>query len=1019
MPVEYMKEPYSEESTLDVLTPLVREWFVNKFQKFSPPQTYSIMNIHNKQNTLISSPTGSGKTLSAFMTILNELIRLSGKDQLENKVYCIYISPLKALANDIEKNLNTPLKEISELAEKKFKGASKKIDIRVAIRTGDTSTSDKAAMLKKTPHIIITTPESFAIMLTSPKLREKFRDIEWVILDEIHAIASSKRGTQLALCMERLQYITKAPPTRIGLSATVSPLDKIAEFLVGMEDYELEKPRPCKIIDVQNIKNMDLKVLSPVPNLMESDFKKTHDEMYKLLDKLIQDHKTTLIFTNTRAATERVVHHLKDRFPRNYVKLNDGDDVKEVKDMKDVEDFKDLESKSYIGAHHSSLSKEHRLNIENRLKDGKLKCVVSSTSLELGIDIGYIDLVILLGSPKSVARALQRIGRSGHKLHDVSKGRIIVQDRDDLVECSVLLKAAIEKKIDNVSIPENALDVLAQEIFGMSIEESRHIDVIYDLVRKAYPYRNLKKTEFIEIIRYLNGQFVSLEDRNVYAKIWFDEETGMIGKRGKLARVIYMTNVGTIPDESFIKVKLQGAKADDEKGAYIGKIDENFLERLKRGDVFVLGGNTYEYLYAQGMTAFVKVSVNRPPTVPSWVSETLPLSFDLSLEIQKFRRYMNEYFEKEESKEEILKFINKYLYVDSYGANAIYEYFNEQYNFSKIPHDKKITIEYFSEGKNKYILFHTLFGRRVNDVLSRVLGFVISRMQHKDVEININDNGFYILTDQNIQASKAFKLIKATDLRKVAELSLDKTEVLGRRFRHCATRSLMILRTYMGHRKSAGRQQLSSRLLINSVKRISEDFPILKEARREVLEDLMDIKNAELVIQQIESGRIKIEEYNTEMPSPFAFNLVTMGYSDIMKMEDKLQFLKRMHDMVRAKISLKQGKKPEKIKDDKKFTYDEFWKEQEKEKQSEKNEYLEGLKRMAWNLKKVPFPVREHVVEIIDGSKNIRQDFIEALHTYKKEIKENWPEELREFIINKLVELNELPEEYKTEPKKD
>ncbi|MBS3173882.1 ATP-dependent helicase [Candidatus Woesearchaeota archaeon] len=1014
MSVEFMSKPYSDEETFQVLTPIVKEWFVNKFKTFSPPQTYSIMNIHNKQNTLISSPTGSGKTLSAFMTILNELIRLSGKDLLENKVYCIYISPLKALANDIEKNLNEPLKEISELAENKFKGSSEKINIKVAIRTGDTSTSEKASMLKKTPHIIITTPESFAIMLTSPKLREKFLDTEWVIIDEIHAIASSKRGTQLALCLERLQYLTKKSPTRIGLSATVSPLDKIASFLVGMEDYNLEKSRDCKIIDVQNIKKLDLKVLSPVPNLIESDFKKTHDETYKLLDRLIQNHKTTLIFTNTRAATERIVHHLKDRFPRNYVKLNEGDDVKEAKDMKDIEDFKELESKSYIGAHHSSLSKDHRLNIENRLKDGKLKCVVSSTSLELGIDIGYIDLVILLGSPKSVARALQRIGRSGHKLHDISKGRIIVQDRDDLVECSVLLKAAIEKKIDKIDIPENPLDVLAQEIFGMSIEESRHIDIIYDIIRRSYPYRNLKKQDFIEILRYLNGQFVSLEDRNVYAKIWFDEDTGMIGKKGKLARVIYMTNVGTIPDESFIKVKLQGSKALDDKGSYIGKIDENFLERLKKNDVFVLGGNTYEFLYAQGMTAFVKASINRPPTVPSWFSETLPLSFDLSLEIQKFRRYMNEYFEKNSSKQEIMDFLHKYLYVDEYGANAIYEYFNEQYDFSKIPHDKKILIEYFSDERNKYILFHTLFGRRVNDVLSRVLGYVISKIQHKDVEININDNGFYILTDQNIQASKAFKLIKSTDLRKIAELSLDKTEVLSRRFRHCATRSLMILRIYMGKRKSAGRQQLSSRLLINSVRRISEDFPILKEAKREVLEDLMDIRNAEIVMQQIESGRIKIEELSTEMPSPFSFNLVTMGYTDIMKMDDKIQFLRRMHDMVRAKISLKQGKKPEIIKTDVSFTYDEFWKNQEEEKQQEKNEFKDNLKKQAWNLKKVPFPIREHIVEIIDGSKNIRQDFIEALHTFKKEIKENWPEELREFLINRLVELNELPEEYKT-----
>ncbi|MGV8141488.1 MAG: ATP-dependent helicase [Candidatus Woesearchaeota archaeon] len=1007
--ISFMDKPYSDDETFNVLCPLVKNWFKDTFKEFSPPQKFSIMNIHKRENTLISSPTGSGKTLSAFTAILNELIQLSGKDLIENKVYCVYISPLKALANDIEKNLNQPLKDIKAYAEKTIKGASGKIDIRVAIRTGDTTSSERSTMLKKSPHILITTPESLGIMLTSPKFREKLQFVEWVIVDEIHAIASSKRGTQLAMCIERLSALNKKHNpnhefTRIGLSATVSPLGKIAQFLVGMENADLEKFRPCKIIDVQNIKKMDLKVLSPVPNLIESDFKTTHDKMYELLDNLIQDHKTTLIFTNTRSATERVVHHLKDKFPRNYVKLNEGKDVD------------DTEDKSFIGAHHSSLSKEHRLNIENRLKEGKLKCVVSSTSLELGIDIGYIDLVILLGSPKSVARALQRIGRSGHKLHDISKGRIIVLDRDDLVECSVLLKAAIEHKIDKVDIPENPLDVLAQEIFGMAIEESRSLDEVYGITKSSYSYRNLDRKDFIEVIRYLTGQYVSLEDRNVYAKIWYDESNGMIGKRGKLARVVYMTNIGTIPDESFIKVKLQGSK--DDENSFIGKIDENFLERLKRGDVFVLGGNTYEFLYAQGMAAFVKTSINRPPTVPSWASETLPLSFDLSLEVQRFRRLMNDYFEKESSKEEIMEFINKYLYVDKYGANAIYEYFHDQFNYSLIPHDKRITIEYFTEGKKRYIIFHTLYGRRVNDVLSRILGLIISRIQHKDVEININDNGFYILTEESIQAARAFNLIKSEDLRKISEMSLDKTEVLARRFRHCATRAMMILRTYMGQRKSVGKQQISSRLLINSVKRISENFPILKEARREILEDLMDIKNAEKIIENIEHKRTIIKEVYTDMPSPFAFNIITMGYTDIMKMEDKLTFLRRMHDMVKAKISLKEGKRlteEEKNKmkiDENVFQYDKFWKEQERKNEEERDAETEKLKVMAWNLKKIPFQIREHIVEIIDGKKNIREDFIEAIKTYRKEIEENWPDELRLFLFNRLIELKELSEEF-------
>ena len=877
MVVEFQTEPYKDGEIYKILNPLVREWFKAKFNEFAPPQRYAVLNIHNRQNTLISSPTGSGKTLSAFLSIINELVMLSEQDLLLDKIYCVYISPLKALANDIERNLNEPLKEITELAKEQ----KKEIDVRVGIRTGDTSTSKRSAMLKKPPHILITTPESLAIALCAPKFRENFRDVQWVIMDEVHALASNKRGVHLSLTLERLQRLVEKEFTRIGLSATVSPVEEVAKFLVGLEDPEKEKYRACKIVDVQFLKKLDLKVLSPVENLIATPHEVTHTRMYELLDNLIQSHKTTLIFTNTRSATERVVHHLKEKFPKHYMHIDD----------------ENVEGKGYIGAHHGSLSKELRLNVENRLKEGKLKAVVSSTSLELGIDIGYIDLVILLGSPKSVARALQRIGRSGHKLHDMAKGRIVVLYRDDLVECSVLLKAALEKKIDKIDIPNNALDVLAQQIYGISIEDRHLLEDVWTIVRKSYCYRNLKRTDFMQVISYLSGEYVSLEERNVYAKIWYDPETKMIGRRGKLARVLYMTNIGTIPDETQVRVKIGNQ--------VIGFIAEQFLERLHRGDIFVLGGQSYEFLYSRGMTAQVKATVNRPPTVQSWYSEMLPLSFDLAMEIQKFRRFMEGYFDANTPKDDLLKFINEYLYVDTYGANSIYEYFKEQYDYAEIPHDKKIIIEYYNEGSNKYIIFHTLFGRRVNDVLSRALGFAISKISKKDVEINISDNGFYILTNTAVQASRAFGLLKSSELRKVSELALDKSEVLRRRFRHCAARALMILRSYMGREKSVGRQQKSSMLLINAVRKISFDFPILKEARREVLEDLMDIKNAQKVLEWVEDGTIKVKEIFTDIPTPFAFNLIAMGYSDIMKMEDKQEFLKRMHNMILAKISLK------------------------------------------------------------------------------------------------------------------
>lgn len=384
-----------------------------------------------------------------------------------------------------------------------------------------------------------------------------------------------------------------------------------------------------------------------------------------------------------------------------------------------------------------------------------------------------------------------------------------------------------------------------------------------------------------------------MEDRHVYAKIWFDPETGMISKRGKLARVLYMTNIGTIPDETRVRVKV-GEET-------IGYIEEAFLERLKRGDIFVLGGDVYEFKFSRGMTAQVSPSINRPPTIPSWFSETLPLSFDLSNEIQRFRLLMNEKFENKKSKEEILKFINEYLYLDEKAANAIYNYFNEQYKYVGIPNQKRIYIEQYKGDKNYYV-FHTLYGRKVNDVLSRAIAFALLRSQRRDVEIGISDNGFYLATEKKIHIMSAFSLLKSKELRKVLELAIDRSEVLKRRFRHCATRALMILRTYKGKQKNVGRQQVSSMLLMNAVKRINRDFSILKEARREVLEDLMDIENATKILSDIEKDKIKIKQINTTIPSPFAFNLVLQGRLDILKMEDKLDFLRRMHKKILEEI---------------------------------------------------------------------------------------------------------------------
>ncbi len=520
--------------------------------------------------------------------------------------------------------------------------------------------------------------------------------------------------------------------------------------------------------------------------------------------------------------------------------------------------------------------------------------MVCSTSLELGIDIGYIDLVILLGSPKSVARALQRVGRSGHQLHATTKGRIIVMDRDDLVECSVLLKNAVEKNIDRIHIPTNCLDVLAQQVFGMAIDEVLEVREAYKLVKKSYCYKDLTMDDFTEIIEYLAGKFISLEDRHIYAKIWLED--GKMGKRGKLARVLYMTNIGTIPDQAGILVKV-GTQM-------IGSIDESFLERLKQGDIFVLGGDTYEFRHSKGMVVQVTAAAGQKPTVPSWSSEMLPLSFDLGVEIQKFRGLMQDKFNSKVAKPEILKFMHDFLYVDEIAAEAIYNYMKDQYDFIGIPNLKWMLVEHYNDGEKRYSLFHSIYGRRVNDVLSRAVAFAIAKTQHRDVEIGVRDTGFYVASDKPINAVKAFEMLKSQDLRKVLEFAIDNSEVLKRRFRHCAGRALMILRNYLGHIKYVGRQQVSSMILLNAVRRISNNFCILKEARREVLEDLMDVENATKILEQIEKKKIKVSEQSTKIPSPFSFNLIVEGYSDLLKMDDKLEFLKKMHQLVKAKIGL-------------------------------------------------------------------------------------------------------------------
>lgn len=852
--IEYV-DACNREEVIGILHPLVKEWFFAKFKDLSLTQLYGVKRIWDRRNILISAPTGGTKTLTAFLGILNYLVGLAVKDELENKIYAVYNSPLKALSNDIFVNLIRPLEEIKILADSK---GIKMQEIRVGLRTGDTTASERAKMARKIPHIFVTTPESLSIVLTSPKFVENLNAIEFIVVDEIHAMAN-KRGVYLSLSLERLQEGSLIPPVRIGLSATVAPLEEVAKFLVG---FDGGKERECYIAKVPLIKKVEIDLISPSEDILEAEDFENQKKLYKILDELIENNRTTLIFTNTRAATERVVHYLDLHFPGKYSDL--------------------------IGAHHSSMSKEKRFEIEERLRKGELKVVVSSTSLELGIDIGSIDLVILLRSPKGVARALQRIGRAGHMLHANPKGKFVVLDRDDLVECGVLMKDMIEGKIDEVQIPHNALDVLAQQIYGMAISKIWSAEAMLETIRKSYCYHSLSKEDFYDVVSYLAGDY-ALEHRNVYAKIWYDAETGQIGKKGKLARVIYLTNIGTIPEEGFISVEIS---TGERKGQSVGKIDEGFLERLKKGDIFVLGGHKYQFMYTRGMKAYVRADVSRSPTVPSWFSEMLPLSFEVGVDIAKLRGLIKEKIGK---KKECVEFIKKYLYIDDIPAENIYKYHKEQEKFSEIPDLKTIVVEKFKRDK-EYLMFHSMFGRRVNDALARAYAFAAAKLRMRDVEMGINDNGFFI-AGESLDESKIIKAVTSQNLEGILKQAIEKTDVLKRRFRHCASRGLMILRSYKGRTKSVGKQQIHSHFLLAAVKKISDEFPILREARREVLEDVMDIRNTKEILKMIESGKMKFKVIRVPLVSPFGLNLFVQGHADFIKMEDRIKFLKRMHEL--------------------------------------------------------------------------------------------------------------------------
>ncbi|MCU0851913.1 MAG: ATP-dependent helicase [Thermoplasmata archaeon] len=853
--ISRVSEKRTTEQVLSLMHPVVSEWFKAKFGGVTEAQAMAVPLIHAKKNVLVSSPTGSGKTLTAFLSILNELILLAGEGRLEDRIYAVYVSPLKALANDINENLLRPLAEISELFE--AKGLIPP-DIKVAVRTGDTLASERQKQARSPPHVFITTPESLSLVLSTPVFSTKFVGVDYVIVDEVHEICDSKRGVALALALERLQSFCSKEFVRIGLSATVAPLDQVGEYLVGVKDG---KSRDVSVVEVYRQRDLDLRVLCPTKDMTALSFEVVNSKMYDMLKGMIDEHRTTLVFTNTRSGAESVVYKLKER---------------------------GLEK---VGTHHGSLSRETRMDVEGSLREGLLQAVVSSTSLELGIDIGSIDLVVQIGSPKSVAKGLQRVGRAGHQYGGTSKGRIVVFESDDLVECAVLCRAAHRKMIDRVTIPMNSLDVLAQTLVGMSIEKRWKVDEALALVRRAYCYKDLKESDFLSVMRYLGGKD---DFEGIYSKLWYDEKEGTFGKK-RGSRMIYYLNQGTIPEESDYTVY-------SERGSPVGSLSEKFVERLSSGDIFVLGGRSYEFLKSKGTKVFVRSASGRKPTVPSWTGEMLPRSFDLSVAIGRFRSEMETRLGRS-AEAEIVHWLKDEFDVDDGSATTILNYFKEQRVVAKIPTDERLIIEgYVDASGNKSAIFHFPFGRRVNDALSRAYASILSSRLKSNVTVSVTDDSFMLTAPRSFRLEDIGGMLGASDLERVLRNAVRGSELFNQRFRHTATRSFMVLRNYKGKELSVARQQLRSSRLLDALHEI-EDFPVMSETYVEILTEVMDLEHAQEVLASIESGARQVEYLPfSGVPSPFAHNVILVGVSDIVLMEDRSMLLRELHRKVLARV---------------------------------------------------------------------------------------------------------------------
>ena len=802
---------------LTVFSPKTRAWFEEAFDGPTPAQTLGWPAIANGRDTLIQAPTGSGKTLAAFLYGIDKLNSEEGEG-----LRLIYVSPLKALNYDIERNLRGPL-------------AGLQSELRVGVRTGDTPQKERAAMLRNPPDILITTPESLYLLLTS-RARENLKGVRTLILDEVHAVAGTKRGAHLALSVERLRRLTDEPFQRIGLSATQRPMEEIGRFVSGARDIQL--------VDAGVAKELDLKVVVPVEDMREPGAQGTGSEgsqssiwpsIYPEILKLVEEHRSTIVFVNNRRLAERLA-----------LRLNE------------------LAEKEVARAHHGSLAREQRVEIEELLKAGEIPCLVATSSLELGIDMGAVDLVIQVESPKSVARGLQRVGRAGHELGAVSKGRIFPKFRADLLESAVVVKRMLEGAIEETVIPRNPLDVLAQQIVAITADEEISVDDLHELVRGAYPFADLSRTQLENVLDMLAGRYPSDEFAELRPRIIWDRTAGVIrGRTG--ARRLAVTNAGTIPDRGLFGVYLIDG------GGRVGELDEEMVYEARAGQTFLLGASTWRIEEITRDRVLVSPAPGVPGMVPFWKGEGVGRPYELGEAIGKASRELVALTE-----EKALTRLRDEHLLDDRAARNLLTFLNEQAAATgTVPSDRTVVVERFRDEIGDWRLcILTPFGARVHAPWALALAARFRESLGLEVQSIWSDDGIALhLPDADTPPPTDAIVISPEEIEELVVQEVGQSALFGARFRENAARALLIPRRRPDQRTPLWQQRLKAQGLLQIARRYGS-FPIILETYRECLQDVFDLPALKRLLQGLRTRELDLVDVETASASPYSASLL-------------------------------------------------------------------------------------------------------------------------------------------------